>query len=248
MSMCRCAPEAWAARSSGRRRRAASRWPRSGRVGAQHRRERRHLHAHVGPRQRPDPVGLEHRPLGPAAGGRGELLDRVQAALGVAIGLGLGDGGLAEQVHRAGHAALPQLAQRPEGGGGGLADDEAMGQVAHPAGGRRPQRGAPRARARHPHGHRQRRGRLGHLLQVADEVAGEIVQRAARRHHVDEAKQRRPQLAVAGGHLHGARVEGLERLARGGRERRRERLADLAQLGLHGGVTRSHRDAHGQHP
>src|SRR3712207_9572042 len=63
--------------------------------------------------------------------------ERLGAALGVPVRLGLGDGRLAEEVDRRGHAALPQAAQDGHGVVGRLADDEPVRHVAHARGARR---------------------------------------------------------------------------------------------------------------
>ena len=90
-------------------------------------------------------------------------------------------------------------------------------------------------------------------------MAGEVVERAAGRHDVDEAEQRGLQLAVLRRELHRLLVGALERVARRRRHRRREPLADGEQLLLertllHHGVTipwphedrRGRRRAHGR--
>ena len=68
------------------------------------------------------------------------------------------------------------------------------------------------------------------LAEEAGQVAGEVVERAARRDDVDEAEQRGLQLAVLGGELHRLLVGELERVARRRRHRRRQPLADGEQL------------------
>ena len=70
------------------------------------------------------------------------------------------------------------------------------------------------------------------LVQEAGQVPREVVERAARRHHVDEPEQRRAQLAVAGGELHRAGVERAHRVAGAGRERGRQLAADPPDLAL----------------
>ena len=148
MSMCRCAPPDRAARSRGRRRRAASRWPRSGASGRSSGVSAEIFTHTLARGSGPTPSASSVSRAGQPGWRVDEPLDRLQAARGVAVGLGLGDGGLAEQVDGAGDAALPQLAQRPQGSCGRLADDEAMGEVADPAGRRRAQGGAAGPRAR----------------------------------------------------------------------------------------------------
>ena len=183
------------------------------RVGPQQRGERRDLDADVGARQRTAAVGLQRGARRPVPGGGGDRVDRVQAAGGVAIGLGLGDGRLAEQVDRAGHRALPQPAQRRKRGPRALADDEAVGEMPDAAGGRPAEGDAPRPGVRDLHRRGERRRRLGELVKEAGQMAGEVVERPAGRGDVDEPEQRGPQLAIAGGELHGAGVERAQRLA-----------------------------------
>ena len=110
-----------------------------GRLGPQQRAQRRHLHGQVHARQRPERVLLEHRAGRPGRRRGGERLERVHAALGVAVRLGGGDGRLAEQVERHGRAVLPEVADRLDRLARRLADDEAVRHVAHPAP-RRPRR------------------------------------------------------------------------------------------------------------
>ena len=127
--MCRCAPSSCARRSRPRRRWAASRWPRSGRVGLHQRRERGDLDAQVGARERAERVGLEERPLGPRAHRLDERRERFVAALRVALRLALRHGRLAEQVDGGGDAVLPQVAEHAERLLRRLADDEAVRHV-----------------------------------------------------------------------------------------------------------------------
>ena len=69
-----------------------------------------------------------------------QLVERGSAALGVAVGLGRRDGGLAEQVERGRYAAAPHRAQLPHGRLRCVADDEAVRHVDTP-----PAAAAPRA-------------------------------------------------------------------------------------------------------
>jgi len=103
-----------------------------------------------------------------------------------------GHGRLAEQVDR--RPVDPQGAQRSLCACRRLGHDEAAGHVTHAAGGRRAQRGPPRARPPRLHRRGQRRWGLGHLLEEAGQVRGEVVERPAGRGDVDEAKQRGSQL------------------------------------------------------
>ena len=134
-----------------------------GRVGAQQRRERRDLHRQVGARQRAAGVVLEPGPCRPNARSAGELIEGVRAPGRVGVGLGLGDGRLAEQVDGAGHTGGPQLAQDAEGRAGRLADDEAVGHVLDPAGRRRSERHPSRLRVAESHRRCQRRRAVGNL-------------------------------------------------------------------------------------
>ena len=207
-----------------------------GRVGAQEGRERGDLHREVRARQRAVAVALERRALGPRRGRAGDRDQRGVAALRVALRLGLRDGRLAEQVDRARHPVLPQVAQGAERRPGALADDEAVRHVLDARRGGGAERGAARARVAHAHRDGDRRRLLLDLAQEAGEVAREVVERAAGGHDVDEAEQRGLQLGVLRGELHGLLVGGLERVPRRRRERGPEPLADRVQLALERGV------------
>ena len=63
-------------------------------------------------------------------------------------------------------------------------------------------------------------------------MAREVVERAARRHHVDEPEQRSPQLLVARGELHRPGVERPHRMARDRGKCGRELAADAPDLVL----------------
>ena len=63
-------------------------------------------------------------------------------------------------------------------------------------------------------------------------MAGEIVQRPARGHHVDEPEQRRLELAIAGGKLHRARVQRAHRMPGARRKRGSDLAADAVDLAL----------------
>ena len=117
---------------------------------------------------------------------------------------------------------------------GRLADDEAVRHVAHARGRRGAERGAARPRARHPHRGLDRRRALVHLLEVAGEVPGEVVERPAGRRHVHEAEQRGAQLGVLRGELH--RRAGRARAAGGATSRAGPawmRAPHLLKLRLH---------------
>ena len=163
----------------------------------------------------------------------GERVERLAAARRVAVGLGLGDGGLAQQVERHRGAVLPEAADRAQGGGGRLADDEAVRHVPHSRRRGGAQRRPPRPAARHPHRGGHRRRVLVHLAQVVPEVAGEVVERAAGGRHVHEPEEGRAQLLVLRRQLHRALVEGAERVAASRRERGMDRATHALQLGLH---------------
>ena len=200
---------------------------------AQQRRERRDLHGQVHPREAADRVRLEHRPLGPRRRGAGERLERVHAPVRVAVRLGLGDRGLAQQVERDRGAVVPQVADRLQSRLRALSDDEAVRHVADPGCGRRPQRRAARLCAGHLHRRLYRRRAVVHLLEVAGQVPRQVVQRAAGGGDVHEAKQRGAQLGVLRGQLHRALVDHAERMARASGESRVDRAPYLLKLGLH---------------
>ena len=230
MSMCR-----WASRSRARRSSAAQAvggvaLAALGRVGAQQRRERGDLDGEVRARERAGGVALQRGPLRPVARGAGERLERLVAALGVALRLGLRDRGLAEQVDGARDAVLPQLAQRAERGLRALADDEAVRHVLDAGGGRGAERGAAGARVAHPHRDGDGRRRRLDLAEEAGQVAREVVERAAGGDDVDEAEQRGLELGVLGRELHRLAVGGLERVAGRRGQRAGEPAADLEQL------------------
>ena len=219
------------ARSSGRRRRPASSRPSDGASGRSSGVSAETLTETFarasGPVQSRSSIGR----AGQRGRLAGDLLERVGAAPGVAVGLGLGDRRLSEQVDGARHAALPQPAEHPERGRRGLADDEPVGHVLDAAGGGGAERGPARLRVRDPHRRRDRRRGVRNLLEEAGQMAREVVERAARRDDVDEPEQRRAQLAVARGELHRPRVERPHRMARGGRERGGQLGADPLDLG-----------------
>ena len=235
MSMCRCAPRACAApqqrpQAVGGVALAALR-----RVGAQQRRERRDLDREVRARERPGAVALEPGARRPALGGARDRVQRVRAAVGVALRLGLGHRRLAEQVDRRRDAVLEQVLQDAERRLGVLADDEAVRHVAHAGGGGHAERAAARLRVAHLHRDSHgRRGRL-QLAEEAGQVPRQVVEAAARRDDVDEAEQRRLELGVGGGEVHRPVVERLQRIARA-RQRRRQPSADVEQLALDGCV------------
>ena len=230
--MCRCAPSSFAWRSRPRRRSAASRLPRSGASGRSSGVSAETFTDRFVRGSGPGGVALElraRRPLGRLAHDR---LERLRAARGVALGLGLGDRRLAEQVDGGGDAVLPQLAQVAHRGLRALADDEAVGHVLDAGGGGAAERGAPRARVAHPHRDRDRRRRLLDLAQEAREVRGEVVDVAAGGHDVDEAEQRGLELRVAGGEGHRLVVERLQRAPRRRRQALPQAPADVVQLAL----------------
>ena len=191
------------------------------RLGAQQRRERRHLHRQVRSRQRSRRVALQPRLVGEPVVGAGERAQGLVAARGVAVGLGGGDGRLAEQVDRGGDPVAPEPAQRGQRRTRVLADDEAMRHVAHAGGAGGAERRATRLRVAHPHRRAQRRRAVADLVEKARQVRRQVVERAAGGDDVDEAKERRAQLVVLRGEVHRAVVERLERMAAVGRETRR---------------------------
>ena len=201
-----------------------------GRLGAQQRRERGDLHGQVGARQRARGVGLELGAGGPLGGLPHDGLERLRAALRVALRLRLGDGRLAEQVDRARDAVLPQLAQVAHRGLRRLADDEAVRHVLDAGRGGAAERGPAGARVAHLHRDGDRRRRLLDLAQEARQVRGEVVDVPAGGDDVDEAEQRRLELGVAGGHRHRLVVERLQGAPRGRRQALPQAPADRVQL------------------
>ncbi len=231
MSMCRCAPRRLRVSQELAQPRRGVALTALGGLGAQQRGERRDLHGEVRPRDRAGAVALERRLVADALVDGRQRVERVRAARRVAIGLGGRDGRLAEQVDRGRDPVVPEAAERRDRGGGILADDEAVGHVPDPGGAGGAERRAPGLRVAHPHRRPQRRRAPVDLLEVAGQVGGEVVERAAGGHDVDEAKERRAQLGVLGGELHRAVVERLERVAAMGWERpgqRAPRALDLA--------------------
>ena len=164
--------------------------------------------------------------------GAGELDQRLVAARGVPVGLGLGHGRLAEQVDRAGHAAVPQVAEHAERRCRRLADDEPVRHVLHPGRGGGADRGPGGSVVGHPHRRGQRRRGVGDLAQELAQVPGEIVERPAGGRDVDEPEQRGLQLLVGRREIHRPLVERSERMPGARRERGREVRADLVDRAL----------------
>ena len=232
MSTCRCAPSSRASRISARSRPAASRLPTSGASGRSSGVSADTFTLRLTRGIAPTESLLE-LPAAPAS--RRSLVERAQrvgAALRVAVRLLDRDRRLAEQVERGRDAVLPELAQHPQRVARRLADDEAMGHVTDAGGGRQPERPRSRLRVRHSHRRVERRRALVHLAQERAQVTGEILQRAAGRHDVDEPKQRRAKLGVSRGELHRLLVQRLDRMASRRRERVRELATDALDLPL----------------
>ena len=216
MSMCRWAPSVARAAQEAAQAVGGVALPALRRVGAQQRGEGGDLDGQVRARERAGAVALELRAApGQLARRGGDDVQRLRAAGGVALRLGLRDRHLAQQVDGAGDAVLPQVAQDAERRLRVLPDDEAVRHVADAGGRRRAERRAARARARHLQRHGHGRRRLLHLAEEAGQVAREVVERAAGGHDVDEAEQRRLELGVLRGELHRLGVRGLQ--AGGGR-------------------------------
>ena len=133
----------------------------------------------------------------------------------VRVGLVGGHGRLAEEIDGARDAVLPECAQDAGGVLGRLADDEAMGHVPNAGRGGGAKRGAAEPAAGDAARRATAAGLIVELGQEAGEMGGKVVERPARRHDVDEAEQRRAQLAIACGQLQGSLVGGLERAVRG---------------------------------
>src|SRR5439155_1007602 len=177
-----------------------------GGVGAQQGSERADLDREVGAGEAAAGVLLEGGAGGQPRVDLGERAERVGAALRVAVGLGGGDGGLAEEVDRRRDAVVPEVAEHLLGAAWGLGDDEPVGHVPHAGGGRGAQRLAPGAAVAHPHRHGERRRPRLDLLEEAGQVGGEVVQGPAGGDDVDEAEERRAQLVVLGGAAGGVGV------------------------------------------
>ena len=232
MSMCRCAPRSCARRSSGRSRSAASRLPRSGASGRSS-----GVSAHTfTDRFARGSAPAESRSSCSRAGHDGrrprDRVQRVGAAVGVALRLGLRDRRLAQQVDRRRHAVLPQVLQVAQRGLRVLADDEAVRHVLDARRGRHPQRAAPGLAVAHLHRHAHGRRRLADVLQERGQVPRQVVEVAAGGHDVDEAEQRGLELGVRGGEVHRLVVERLQRVARR-RQGGRQLAAHLEQLAFH---------------
>ena len=233
MSMWRWAPSSFARTSSGRIRRAASSRPTSGASGRS---------SGVSAETFTDRFTRGRRPIESASstgrsGHDGAAPASVSSAsmqrVRVAVRLGLGDRGLAEQVERDRGAVVPQVADRLQSRLRALSDDEAVRHVADPGCGRRAQRRAARLRAGHLHRRLDRRRAVVHLLEVAGQVPRQVVERAAGGGDVHEAEQRGAQLGVLRGQLHRALVDHAERMARASGESRVDRAPYLLKLGLH---------------
>ena len=147
---------------------------------AHQRRQRGDLDGQVHPRNRPHGVALEPRPLGPRRRRPGERLERLVAALRVAVGLRRRHGRLAEQVDGGGDPVAPQRRSRTARHAA-IPDDEPMRHVAHGRGRGRAERGAARRRVAQLDPRPPATSALGDLLQVGDQVGGEVVDRPARR-------------------------------------------------------------------
>ena len=234
MSMCRCAPSSRARAQQPAQPVGGVALAALGRVGPQQRRERGDLDGQVRARERAGGVALERRPLGPVARRAGERLERLVAALGVALRLGLGDGRLAEQVDGARDAVLPQLAQRPERGLRALADDEAVRHVLDAGRRGRAERGRGPARVL--------------PIRIATATGGGGVSTSPRKpvrwrarssseRHAGTTSTKRNSAAFSSASCEASSIAllvgGLERVARGRRAARRAAcVADLEQLGL----------------
>ena len=172
------------------------------------------------------------RPRGPRPRGVGDRVQRLGAAVGVALRLGLRHRRLAEQVDGGRDAVLPQVAQVAERRLRRLADDEA---VRHVLDARRPRPGP--ARAAPPWScpssspPRSAAAARSTSSRKRGQMAREVVEVARRGHDVDEAEQRGLELGVRRGEVHRLVVDRLQRVA-GGRKRAGEPLAHLEQFAL----------------
>ena len=90
------------------------------------------------------------------------------------VGLGGGHRGLTQQVHRAGHAGLPEAPELAQRLLRRLPGDEPVRHVADSGRGRASQRPCPAGGVRGAQRGVQRRRALGHLLQVRRQVPGQV--------------------------------------------------------------------------
>ena len=232
MSMCRCAPESRASRSSvSSRSRAAS----SARAGALARRcgvSAETLTLRLGRGKRAEAVVLEQRTALPAGAHPRELAQRVGAACRVDRALGFGQSRLAEQIERHAAALLPQRSQFGGRRRGVLAGDEAVRHLRDTErggrGGRQLER-APADEAREPPRGPGAAITDGGLLEVLVQVPHELATVAAGGAHVDEAKQRGPQPRVADHRLHHPPLGQRRRIA----PRARQLLGEPPPPGVH---------------
>ena len=94
------------------------------------------------------------------------------------------------------------------------------------------ERPSARLGARHPHRRIERGRPLVDLVEQRGEVAGEGVERSARRDDVDEPEERRPELGVARSEIDRLVVDRPDRMVGVRRERLRQRAADAPGLVL----------------
>ncbi len=166
--------------------------PTLGREGPQQRGERGQLDREVGALQRPVGVGVEQRLVGPIPGDLSQPAQRLGAALEVCLGLGLGDGRLAEQVDGEGLAAPPHPAQVAGRVGDVAPGDELPGEKrgrrpAHqPVGGER----QPRRSAGAQPSQAERQPLALDLPHERPQVGSPVAGPAAGGGHVDEAEHR----------------------------------------------------------
>jgi hypothetical protein len=112
------------------------------------------------------------------------------------------------------------------------ADDEAVRHVADAERRGDPQRPAPGRPLGGAHRRADRYRALVDLVEVLAQVPCQLRRRAAGRRHVDEAKERRPQLLVVRRRLHGTLVERPHRMAERRWQPVVERAADPLELRL----------------
>ena len=183
------------------------------RIRADRRRERRHLHRQVRPRQAPKGVGFQQRPLGPAARALRQHPQRVHAAGRIGIRLALAHALLAQQIQRAADAIPPHALDARQRMRDGRADDEAVRHALCRLA-RRQRRGlAAEGRARERRRNPPRAARRPRLRQQRCQVLAQLAPVAARRPHVDEAEQRRAQVLVARAHPHQGLIQPSSRRA-----------------------------------
>ena len=207
--MCRCASSSRARRSRSRRRTAASRLPSSGASARS---------SGVRAETLTDRFSRGMRPaLSASSAGRGrelavdldQAVERLAAARGVAVGLGAGDGRLAEQVDARGHAVRHRSSSTPVASRGVSPTMKRCAMCLTPAAAAAPSAWRPALDSDMRIATCSDGGRSPTSSRKPAEVAREVVERAAGGDDVDEAEQRGPQLGVLRGEVHRLVVDRL---------------------------------------